>query len=413
MASSPVINPTPAGTTVNGTFYPNLGNSDSAFPSNQNPAAQPAPKVVVTAGPAQAKFNQNSSDLSTLLAGLNQPNNQTKDTTATLDNTNDSYTQLLDKLSARSDAGTQALISSIQAQRSQNGAKIENEAKNYESGLQLLGIQKNEAQSTPDLLAGQIKNQEDVAQQKLQALDVETNKAIMDAQTAQSNNDLKTLQDKMAYIKQLNTQKQDALKAEADRLTSSATIASDVIAGVYDQLQKLSPADQLAYLHKAADTYGIPYGSFVAAVAKQQYTQQDQALTLAEKEKILSGGGADKILTPSEAASYVKNSPLVDISAGDSVGDANAAVAAANTFTKSLNAFVADPNNLDENGNLNPADFQATLAGIPAGLNRTAILQALAPYVDTSTGIFSGQSKAQLEAKYGITAADLKILKGQ
>lgn len=407
MAISPVITQVPGGTKVNDTFYADQGDADSAIPSV--PAAQPAPvatnKIVVTAGPAQAKFNQNSSDLSTLLGTLNQTPLNQDTSVATVGNTNDSYTQLLDKMSANSDAATKALISSIQSQRASNGAKIENEAKNYESGLQLLGIQKNEAQSTPDLLQGQIKNQESVAEQKLRDLDVQTNKAIMDANTAKDNNDLKTLQQKMDYIKTLNTQKQDALKTIADKFTSSATIADNVVAGVYDQLQGLAPEDQQTYLHKAADTYGIPYGSFVQAVAKQKYNTENQALTLAEKRKTLAGGGAaEKLLTPSEAASYIKNNPLVDISAGDSVADANQAVSDANQFTKILDTDVNDPN-AEANNIKGPQGYLTydygtkLLNAIPAGVNK-------AQFVIQNRDVFNKHLD-----QYGLTDTEIKKIK--
>lgn len=280
--ADPIINPTPQGTYVNGQFFANLGNSDSAFPS------APPSSIVTTAGPATTSFNNHSSNLQTMLTSLNQNSGSLPGSDINVDNVNDSYTQMLDRLGRSSDASTKALIGTINASRSNRGNEINTQYDNYKRGLQLLGIQHNDAQATPDLLMGHVKQAENEHQAKLQALDVETNKALMDAENAKEKNDLTTLESKMAYVDKLKQEKRDYLKNIAEQMTAGNTIAANIIAGDYDQFKNLSAADQEKYIKHVASSFGISEQSVRANIVKQEQSAEDRALDIAGKKKALA-----------------------------------------------------------------------------------------------------------------------------
>lgn len=245
----------------------------------------PANNLVVTSGPAKQQFAQTSSDLSKMLATLNQQPvvvGAEKDTPS-LDNTNDAYTQTLDRIAGSSDEATKALVSSIQAGRQNQKNSVDSTYENYKSGLQLLGIQHNEAQATPDLLMGHIQQAENEHQAKITQLDIETNKALMDAKKAETEGKLSILKEKMAYVKQLKDEKNNYLKNIADQMTAQKTIA-DVQAGqYYDALEKLNPADKEKFLIALAKKNNLPVGSLVDALTKEKERRDDRDLTRADK----------------------------------------------------------------------------------------------------------------------------------
>lgn len=279
----------------------------------------PANPLVVTGKAATNEFNTHSTDLNNLLTQMNtlgSPAPQ-QGNDPTIDNTSDSYTQMLDRLSANSSAATKALVSSIQANRSQKGATIDAQYDNYKRGLQQLGIEHNQAQFTPDLLSGHIQQAENEHQQKIQSLDVEEQKAFMDAEKAQAAGDLSTLKDKMAYVKDLRTQKQDYLKNIASNMTAEGTIAKDQVANYYDKLTKLNPADQEEFLKQVSQKYGIGLGALTNAIVAEKAARDKADLatanskaTLAKKQAGGSGTGGsfkNSVQIPQVTTVFEKN----------------------------------------------------------------------------------------------------------
>lgn len=216
---------------------------------------------------------KNSSYLTNLLSnlgnGVQQPN-PNDPTNVNSPNYSDAVTQGLDAMSARSDAATKRLIQNVQATRVRNGNAVDTDYNNYKSGLQLLGIQHNDAQFTPDLLQGHIQQAENEHMQKINDLDMELNKAVADATDAQENNDFKTLQEKTDYIKQL---KQDQKTAITDMYTglSNQTKSSDIEAhDIYDSLQTLDPNDQEAFINAVANKFNLPVAALVQSLADEK-----------------------------------------------------------------------------------------------------------------------------------------------
>ncbi len=256
---------------------------------NDNPNAFGPNQLVVTSGPAKQEFSTASSDLSKMLAGLNgSPNVVSDNNTPTIDNTHDSYTAMLDKLATTGDEATKALISSIQAGRMNQKNSIDTQYNNYKSGLQLLGIQHNEAQATPDLLQGHIQQAENEHQAKITSLDIETNKALMDANKAKTEGNLAVLKEKMAYVKQLKDEKNNYLKNIADQMTAQKSIAESQAGQYYDAMEKLNPKDKEAFLLALAKKNNLPVGSLVQALTLEKERRDKVALDTADKKSLIA-----------------------------------------------------------------------------------------------------------------------------
>lgn len=414
----PVV--TPAGTTINNNFYKNLGTSDSAFPSAAPPVASnvtTSPKVIVTAKSATSKMNNLSGNLQNMLTSLNQGPTATPGTggdtkTPTIDNTNDSYTRMLDTVSANSSAATKALINTIQAQRASQGGTVDAQYQNYKNAIQMLGIQHNEAQFTPDLLNAHVNAAENEHQAKLQSLNTEENKALVDAEKAQGDNDLKTLTTKMAYIKDLRQQKQDYLKNVADQMKYQGEIATNVVTGVYDQLQKLSPNDQEAYIKAVSAKYNLPLETLATALAgvkqdqqKTSLANQKSQLEVDKLKKDLATGDSGKILTPSTINTLKKANPMIDLSYGDTTQEGINAVTAANQIKTGIQAASQNPDLIDDKGFLTAEYVKRALDNLPSGINRSGFLTEIKDklYLD----------KFKFAKNYGISETEFNTLKGQ
>lgn len=264
-------------------------------------ALAPKNNLITTSGTSRATTAANSGALDSALAQFNisttptqtSANGSGSDTTpvtvGTLDQ-NDPYVAKLNSMAASSDTATKLLVSNIIASKTQQANSVNSQYDNYKRGLQLLGIQHNEAQSTPDLLMGHINQAEDQHQQKLQALDIETNKALATAQQAQQDNDFKTLNAQMAYVKQLNAEKAATLKSYNTAITQQPKIAADVAHNVYATMQTLSPDDQESFLQAVAKQYNLPLGTLVTALTDEQGKQTiaEQKVTKAEQDELLS-----------------------------------------------------------------------------------------------------------------------------
>jgi hypothetical protein len=284
------------------------------------------PNIINTSGPSRSTTAQNSAALNNALAtvGISQPTSNngqnntgtgtgTGSTTTSVNPTNttintdgsttqtatdDPYITSLNNLSASSNASTKNLINSIVNTKNTQSAATDKQYAAYKQGLQLLGIQHNEAQSTPDLLASNINQAEDQHQQKLQTIDANYSKALTDAQTAQDNNDFKTLNQQMAYIKQLNLEKTNELKAYQTTLLNQPKVATSVAQSVYSTMQTLDRLDQESFIQQVAAKYNLPLGSLVQALTDEHTKTQAAATKETSAEATAAAKG---ILSPSEA----------------------------------------------------------------------------------------------------------------
>lgn len=386
-------------------FYPNLGNADSAFPTAPVTAAPVVNNIVTTAGPATKEFNTHSTNLDNMLATLNQtPAKSTN--TATISNTNDAYTQMLDRIGNTSDLATKALIGTIQAGRANSANRLNTEYNNYKSGLQLLGIQHNDAQATPDLLMGHIQQAENEHQAKIQQLDVETNKALMDAKVAKDNGNLAILKEKMAYVKDLNQQKQDYLKNIADQMGAETKIADNIVGGVYAELNKLAPADKERYLQAVAQKYNISLGSLVKAMTSESERLVDR------NTKNTKNTTSNAPLSILDIQRYNDLYPDAGINAGDTEAEANTKVAATNTPEAKTRSIIQT---IKDGG----GTYEEVLKEIGDDVNQIAIAKEV--YGITNEEITTPEKKVGTETSFtlpnspfGINGADTykKIISG-
>jgi predicted DNA-binding ribbon-helix-helix protein len=240
--------------------------------NSQSPLVTPVNNMVVGSGPANMEFANYSANLSKALGALNPTQAKPKGPEITIENvgTDDPYGQMLQSISNSANASTKALIASIQASRANQANTINSQYDNYKKGLQLLGIQHNDAQSTPDLLMGHIKQAENEQNAKIQALDIEEKKLLMDAETAQKNNDLETLKAKMDRVKQIKEEKNQALKDISDQLTAETSIAENQAHVIYETLNTLSENEKEIFLQQVAKKYNIPLGTLVTALADEK-----------------------------------------------------------------------------------------------------------------------------------------------
>lgn len=289
-------------TTSTSPTFEQSGASDSALQQTNN--------LINTSNGSRTTTAASSSALASALANFNISNTPTTNTSGSGSSTdttpatigtldpNDPYVASLNALSANSDTASKLLISNIMASKQTQANAVDDQYDNYKRGLQLLGIQHNEAQSTPDLLAGHINQAEDQHQQKLQTIDQETNKALATAQQAQDTNDFKTLNAQMAYVKQLNAEKATTLKSYNDAITAQPKIAADVAHNVYATMQTLDPADQETFIQSVAQQYNLPLGTLVTALTDEQ-GKQTVATTKAASAQATAD--AKNVLTPAEA----------------------------------------------------------------------------------------------------------------
>lgn len=251
--------------------------------------------VVVSSAPAEMQFAQNSAALQQMLNNLGQGIGEVKPFDEKT--YSDPFTQSLDKLAKTSDESAKALIATIQAQKMQQKFDLTKTYDNYKRGLQLLGIQHNEAQFTPDQLYGKVLAAENEFQQKINRLDAEEAKALMDAKLAREEKNLSFLKEKMNYIKQIKKEKNDALKDLYERMSMETKIA-DIQAGqIYDQLQKLPASQKESFLSGVASRFGIPLATLVQAVANEKTDR-------AKGKKSTGTGGSGKFVL-SQAISTV------------------------------------------------------------------------------------------------------------
>lgn len=272
---------------------------DSLYGPLTQAASQPS-KLITTSSPIRSKIIRDTTELNNALSLFNLPSGQSTNPNAVDGEKKkveapDPYLSILDNMASRSDAGTKALISTIQATKMRKSNAINKQYEDYKGGLQLLGIQGNDAQSSPELLAGHIQEAETQHLEKLSELDAEEAKALLDAQQAKDNNDYKTLSAKISYMKELKSEKAAALKEYYDSITKTPKIAEEVSHSIYETLLTLSDEDKESFLLAVAKQYSLPLGTLVTALTDEQGKRQADELKTRNTESIIrkreSGGG--------------------------------------------------------------------------------------------------------------------------
>lgn len=184
--------------------------------------------------------------------------------------TSDPYIDQLNAIAAKSNTSTKMLINNIIASDANKKNTLDKQYDDYTRGLQLLGIQSNAAQSSPDLLMGHINDAKNEHMEKVNAIDADESKTLMDAETARSNNDFKTLQDKMSYLKTLQTDKAQALKDLQAATASAPKNAAIEAHDIYDTLDTLDDADKESFIQAVASKFQLPLGSLVTALTDEK-----------------------------------------------------------------------------------------------------------------------------------------------
>lgn len=215
----------------------------------------------------------------------------------------DPYVQQLKTLAASGDASTKLLTQNILATKASQSAATDAQYDNYKRGLQLLGIQHNDAQSAPELLMGHVQQAENDHQARLSTITANANKALAAAKTAQDNGDFKELQAQMNYAKQLNAEKQTELKNYNDTLIQQPKVATDVAHSVYGTLQTLSPDDQQSFIQAVASQYKLPLGTLTTALTDEKAKADAADVKSKTAQAALDSKTAGKLLSPSEAKS--------------------------------------------------------------------------------------------------------------
>lgn len=264
------------------------GNPDLIMPGEI--LTLPENQLSVSAGTANSEFSSYSADLTKALSTITPTANATGETPEmTVENVSnfDPYARMLDDLSKTSNASTQALIASIQASRMNQANSVNTQYDNYKRGLQLLGIQHNDAASTPDLLMGHITQAENEQRAKIEALDREEKMLIMDAEQAQAEDDLATLRAKMDRVEEIKAEKNQALKDIAEKLSLETEIAGNQAHLIYDTFITLDPSEQELFIQEVAKTYNIPLATLTTALADEKLAREEEA------SKGGSGSGTD------------------------------------------------------------------------------------------------------------------------
>lgn len=332
---------------------------------------KPQSQLAVTAGPAKTALSNYSGQLSGFLNELNS----TQGATSTRENPDtaalsDPFIQQLEKHKQTSDDATKMLISTIQAATQNQKGELAKTYDSYKRGLQLLGIQHNQAQFTPDLLAGHILEAQNEYRTKVSALDAEQAKELMDAKVAQDNSDLSTLKQKMERVKQIKQEKNDALKDLYDKMSTEQKIGDIQAHTIYDQLQKLNASEKEIFLQAVAKKYGIPLQTLVQSVADEA-TARTKASTKGEKQT-----AAEK-----ESSTYASINQL---------------------FTAGSKSSDGMPY-IDDNGYAIPKQFKKVMAAArEAGISRADFIAEYANLIYIPEA-----------AAYGLTPGEIKKLKGE
>lgn len=275
-APAPVINTQPAAAPVAPTALTPDKGQIPYLPLKTPPATGPG---IVSTGDIHQQGAMNSNKLAVALANLGTNSDQTNNPETGADSaTSDPILAGLKSLQSTNDAATKSLIASTAASYQNKMNAVNKQYANYQAGLQQMGIESNSAQSSPELLAGHIQQAASDRMQKVNDLSAEEAKAIMDAKTAQANNDFKALDDSMTRLQQIQTDKATAIKDMYDGITSAKTASDDEAASIYSTMQTLDPSDQEAYIQAVASKYNLPLDGLVGSLANYAATQKKNDL---------------------------------------------------------------------------------------------------------------------------------------
>ncbi len=282
-------------------------------------AAQPS-QLITTSTKARSGMVRNETDLNNALTMFNLPTNQTTQSSPTnkpisMEEGMNQYDDMLGRISSRSDPATKALISSIQASKMRQQNAVNKQYENYKGGLQLLGIQHNDAQSSPELLAGHIQEAETQHQDKLSEIESEMTKALLDAQEAKDSKDRQKLDDSISYWKQLKADQAEELKKYQDTILNSGKLAEAQIdpntaTAIYKQLKNLAPEDQQAFIEAMAKQFGLHPSAVVSSLSSIIKQKEKDDLDLKDKRSIIAnrgGSGSGGKVTVQNASAEIKS----------------------------------------------------------------------------------------------------------
>lgn len=261
--------------------------------------------LINTSTQSRSNFNQNSSDLAAALAKISgtptpdNPNGGTggKDATTTTTTTgipaNDPIMSGLNTLSANSDAATKSLIASTIASYQTQRNALTSQYDNYKRGLQQLGVETGSAQSTPDLLAGHILEAGNQEMTKINDLQAKESKALIDAQNAKATNDFKTLEAKMTYVKQIQTEKANAIKGMYDTINNTnKALAEGAHYELYNAFQTLTDSkDKNAFIETVAKNYKVSPLAVVQALQDESDKRSAAELKTQNQKDIIANRG--------------------------------------------------------------------------------------------------------------------------
>ena len=220
---------------------------------------KPQSQLVVTSNAADMAHTKYSGQLDEALSRFNL-NGNTQDSTKIDPATySDAFTKQLDQQFKSSNEATKAMIQSLQTKTQAKQTALAGQYDNYKRGLQMLGIQHNQAQATPDLLLGHEQQAQNDYNTKVNTLDTELHKALIDAQAARDSKDTQQVKTKMDYIKSIYKEKDNALKEVYTSLTQQKSAANIEAHLLYDSISKLKTDDEKEQMIlAAARKYQIP-----------------------------------------------------------------------------------------------------------------------------------------------------------
>lgn len=349
-------------------------------------------QLIVTSKNYQNGLNDASGGLDTSLRGMN-PNYpyppapvETKDASKTPSGDfSDGFTRQLDAIGERSNESTKALIASIHAARQNQQGQVDQKYEQYTRGLQLLGIEKGSAQATPELLSGQLIQAENDHQQKISKLVSDETKALIDAQTARDEGDLKLMKEKMDYVKDIKKEKATALKDYYDTLTAGSKAAEGLASSVLDKVDGLDPKHKEEYIMRVADAYNIPYDTLVSSLAKEKVSRTKDDLSAANIRSEIANRGKSGGGTAAERKAFVFDQigQLLEPGAKDSKGVPY----------------------LDSSGYMTAAGFKKLISAAKGdGITRKEFLAEYAGQIYLGT--------PEAASAYGLTGAEVKAIKG-
>lgn len=346
--------------------------SATTNPNDNSNAFGPNQLIVTGSRPSQ-QFGQNSRDLNQMIAmngvtptSMQEPGQEQKDMFKFMETYSDPYTQMLDKISAKSDKATQNLIATIKAKKANSMRTINDETDRLKQGLLSLGLSTGNINFTPDLVYGQVAQAENARMSKLQQLDTDEATALLEAQQAVDEKDFKLLKEKMDYIKTIKKSRLDTLKENSDILSYENKIGEQQATRIYDELQKMPESSKLQFLQQVATQFNIPLTALTSQV--NEITRGRQ------KSSSSSGGYTSQELRKLRQAGIDSS----DIAAADDFlyGEGDDSAVNMTSILGSLNKAYANPN-LVRNGKFTYEYIKNVLNNLPPSVDRTDFIKKI------------------------------------